>query len=100
VQEFFLRAGLADDELDIVHQQHVEAAQAALELDHLVLAHGLDEFDHEALGRAVEHPRAGPGGDEAVGNGVEQMRLALAGRALEVEARTAGFPQPTCAARH
>jgi hypothetical protein len=30
VQEFFLRAGLADDELDIVHQQHVEAAQALL----------------------------------------------------------------------
>ena len=38
VEQFFLRAGLADDELDIVHQQQVEAAQPRLEFDHLVLA--------------------------------------------------------------
>ena len=85
VEQFFLSGSLADDELDIVHQQQVEAAEAGLEFDHPVGLQGLDEFHHEAFRAAVEDAAAGVGLQEGVTDGVQQVRLALAGRGLEVE---------------
>ena len=40
------------------HKRLVEAAQARLELDRLAGLQGLDEFDHEAFGAAIEDARA------------------------------------------
>ncbi len=84
IEEFFLRAGLADDELDVIHQQQVETTQAGLEFQHLVGLQRLDEFDHEAFGAAVENAAARMGLQEAVADRVEQMRLALARSGLEI----------------
>ena len=77
VEQLFLCRGLADDELDVVHQQQVEAAQAGLEFQHLIGFERLDEFDHEALGAAVENAAAGMGLQEGVPDRVQQVRLAL-----------------------
>ena len=85
VEQFLLRGGLADDELDIVDEQQIEAAQARLELDHLVLLQRLDEFDHEAFGAAIEDAAARMGLEEAVADGVQEVGLALAGPRLEIE---------------
>ncbi len=48
---------------------------------------GRDKFDHEALGRTAEDARAGMGLQIGMADRVQQMRLALAGRGLEVERR-------------
>ena len=87
IKQLFLRRSLADDELDVVDQQQVEAAQAGFEFEHLVGFERLDEFDHEPLGAAVENAAARMGLQKAVADRVEQMRLALAGRGLEIERR-------------
>ncbi len=44
VKKFFLRAFLAGDELNVVHQQHVHRAEAVAETDHAVEAQRVDHF--------------------------------------------------------
>ena len=51
VEELLLRAILAGEELDVVHQQHVAAlAVAATELVDLPVADAVDVLVHEGLG--------------------------------------------------
>src|SRR3546814_3491937 len=56
VEELLDRLLLALDELDVIDQEHVDVAVAALELLVRALAHRLDELVHEGLGAAVAHP--------------------------------------------
>ena len=53
VEELGLRAFLAGDELDVVHQQHVDAAIALAEVEDAVVADRVDHLVHEPLGRDV-----------------------------------------------
>jgi hypothetical protein len=58
VEELVLGAVLAGDELDVVHQQHVEVlAEPPAELLHLVGAQRRDELVHELLGGDVADAR-------------------------------------------
>ena len=50
VEEFFLGVFLADQELQVIDHQHIDAAQLFLELHRLVAADGGDEAVHELLG--------------------------------------------------
>ena len=56
VEELLLRLHLALQELDVVDQQHVDVAVAALEALRLVVADGVDEVVGELLGVHVAHP--------------------------------------------
>ena len=55
----------------------------------------LDELDHEALGRAVEDARARVRLQIGMADRVQQVRLALAGRGLEVERRELRLSRPS-----
>ena len=59
VEELLLGRVLAGDELDVVHQEHVELAVAPLELVHALEAQRVDELVQEALGREVQDVRSG-----------------------------------------
>ena len=87
VEQLFLGARFANDELDIVNQQQIEAAQARLKFDHLILLKRLDEFHHETLCAAIKDARARVGLQIGMADGVQKMRFALAGRGLEIERR-------------
>ena len=56
-------------------------AVARAELVHLVVLQRLDELVRELLGRDVEDARVRPLGEDAVRDGVHQVRLAEAGAA-------------------
>ena len=79
VEELLLRAFLALQELDVVDEQHVDVAVAALEGDLAVVAQGVDEVVGELLGGHVAHahPREQP--LRVVADGVQQVGLAQAG---------------------
>ncbi len=53
MEELFLRVVLADQELQVVDHQHVDAAQVVLELDRGLVADRGDEVVHEFFGRHV-----------------------------------------------
>ena len=53
VEELGLRAFLAGEELDVVDQQHVDAAIALAEVEDAVVADRVDHLVHEPLGRDV-----------------------------------------------
>ena len=85
VEELLLGRVLARDELDVVHQEHVELAVAALELVHALEAQGVDQVVQEPLGRQVEHSRVGIAAQDLLGDRVHQVRLAEADAAVEEE---------------
>ncbi len=76
VEEFFLGAVLAGDELHVVDHQHVDRAEQLLEAHDLAFAKRLHEAVHELLGREVKHPKLGVPGLKLVRDGVHQMGLA------------------------
>ena len=53
VEELGLRAFLASEELDVIDEQHVDGAVALAEVEHAVVADGVDHLVHEPLGRDV-----------------------------------------------
>ena len=53
MKEFFLRAVLADQELQIVDHQHIDAAQLVLELERRLPAQRVDEAVHEFFRRHI-----------------------------------------------
>ena len=57
VKEFFLRAFLAGDELNIVHQQHIHRAEAIAKTDHAIEAQRVDHFVREFLRADVGEPQ-------------------------------------------
>ena len=80
VAEFLLDL-LALDELDVVDDQQVDAAQPLLEGQRRLRLQGGDEPVHEAVGGQIDH--APPLGADLVADGVEQMRLAEADARME-----------------
>src|SRR2546427_7565468 len=56
MEELLLRALLAGNELDVVHQEHVHRVKAIAETDHAVEAQRIDHLDGEFFGADVGQP--------------------------------------------
>ncbi len=89
VEELLLELLGALEELDVVDQQHVEVAVAALEPGHGLGADGVDELVHERLGRDVADALVAEDGPDVVPDGVEQVSFPQAGRPVD-EQRVVG----------
>ena len=76
VEELFLGAFLALEELDVVDQQHVDVAVAALEGDLAVVAERVDEVVGELFAGDVPHPDPGEESLRVVADAVQQVGLA------------------------
>ena len=85
-----LLGALTVHELQVVDQQHVDAAELLLEGQRVLAAQRFDELIAEALGREIEHLRVGRPALHLPGDGVQQMRLAEADRGVDVERIEAG----------
>src|SRR5690606_20316611 len=111
VEELFLRGLLAGQELDVVDQQHVDAAVPVAELDGAPVADGVDDFVGESFRRNVDHPGVGIALQYAVGDGLHQVGLPQAHPAVQEERVVSagrrlghrqgrGVGQPVAAADH
>ena len=76
MEKFFLRIVLADQELQIIHHQHINGTQRFLEFHGGLAAQRRDEAIHEFLGTHVGHMARGVLFANGPGNGMHQMRLA------------------------
>ena len=76
VEELGLRAFLAGEELDVVDEQHVDAAVALAEIEDAVVAHRVDHLVHEPLGRDVGQLQVAQVVQHVVPDRVHQVRLA------------------------
>ena len=85
VEELLLRALLAGEELDVVHEQHVDGAIAVPERERLAVLDGPDHLVREPLGGDVEHARLGLQALHLVAHGVQDVRLAEARVAVDEE---------------
>ena len=85
VEELFLGAVLAADELDVVDHQQVDRAEQLLEAHGVLRAQGAHELVHELLGREVDHAARRVDLADAPGDGVHQVGLAQAHAAIEEE---------------
>ena len=83
VEEFLLESFLAGDELDVVDEQHVDVAITASKRVRGVLADRVDVFVHERLGGHVAHHVVLIVRVDVVADGVEQVCLAEACRAVD-----------------
>ena len=91
MEEFFLRIVLADQELQVVDHQHVDAAEVLLELHRRLAADGGDEAVHELLGRHVgDRDRVAGAVRQFPGDGVHQVGLAQADAAIQEQRIEAG----------
>ena len=79
VEELFLDTFLADQELDVVDEQHVDVAVAALERDPTVVTQRVDEVVGEFLGGDVLDPHTREQSLGVVPCCVQQVRLAETG---------------------
>ena len=89
VEELVLRAFLAGDELDVVDEQHVDAAIPLAEVEDAVVAHGVDHLVHEPLGRDVGELQAGAVLQHVLPDRVHQVGLAETDAAVD-EQRVVG----------
>ncbi len=89
VEELFLEPLLAFHELDVVDEQDIHIAIAALEETRGVLADGVDVLVEEVLGGHVPNGVVGVVLVDVVPDGVEQVGLAEAGGAVD-EQRVVG----------
>ena len=74
---------LALDELGIVDDQEIDAAQSLLEGERRLRLQGSDEAVHEAISRQIDDAAAR--GANLVGDRLEEMRLAEADASMKVE---------------
>jgi hypothetical protein len=79
MEELLLDPFFALDELDVVDQQHIDIAVAALEGDLAVAAQRVDEVVGELFGRDILDPHAGKQPLRVVAGGVQKVRLAESG---------------------
>ncbi len=89
VEELLLELLGALEELDVVDEQDVEVAVAALEAGHLLGPDGVDELVHERLGGDVAHPLVPEHGADVVADRVQEVGLAEAGGTVD-EQRVVG----------
>ena len=85
MEELLLEPLLAFHELDVVDEQHVGVAVAALERRGRVGADGVDVLVQERLGRHVAHLVVGVVLVDVVPDGVQQVGLAQPGGAVDEE---------------
>ena len=83
VEELLLEPLLALHELDVVDEQHVDVAVAALEVGDGVGADGVDVLVEERLGGDVAHDVVLVVVVHVVADGVQQVGLAQTGRAVD-----------------
>ena len=85
VEEFFLRALLAGEELDIVDHQDVDGPVLLAEELGLAFLDGADDLVGELLTRDIEHAHLGVVLQHAVADGVHEVGLAEADAAVHEE---------------
>ncbi len=90
MEELFLGALGAGDELDIVDHQHVHVAEAVAKSGHALEADRGDHFVGEFLGADVDEPQRRSAALQLVADRLHQMRLAEAHSAVEKQ-RVVGF---------
>ena len=83
VEEFFLRAVLAGEKLDVVDQQRVHLLELALELIHRLFLQGPDHGAEELFRAQVQHARGGVGLAHRVAGSQHQVGLAQPGAAVQ-----------------
>ena len=83
MEELFLRALFAGQDLHVVHQQHVGGAIVLMEERHAVGSDALDELIHEALGGGVYHSRFAEAIQQRPADRVQQVCLAYAGASID-----------------
>ena len=83
VEELFLGAVLAGEELDVVDQQRVDLLELALERVHRLVLQRLHHRAEELLGAQVHHPHGRVGRAHRVAGGEHQVGLAQAGAAVQ-----------------
>ena len=76
VEELFLRAVAAGEEVDVVDHQHVDVAVAVAELVHVAVLDRVDELVDEAVARQIEDARVGVALEHLLADGLQQVRLA------------------------
>ncbi len=74
---------LALQELHVVDDQDVDAAQVLLEIERLIVADRGGEAPHEVFGREIHDPGLVLAGDGRVGDRLQKVRLAEAHRGVE-----------------
>ena len=89
VEELLLGLRLALEELDVVDQQHVDVAEAGLEVLGVAVAERAEELVRERLAGREANREAGVVGEQQARDRAEQVRLADAGRAAD-EQRVVG----------
>ena len=85
VEELRLRAFLARHELNVVHQQHVDAAIPFPEIEDAVVANRIDHLVHETLGRDVGKLQVAIVLEHELSDRVHQVRLAETHAAVDEE---------------
>jgi hypothetical protein len=85
MEELFLDAFLAFDELDVIDQQDVDISVAAFEGDFAVVTQRVDEIVGEFLGGDVLDPHPGKQPLGVVAGGMQQVSLAQTGFAPDEE---------------
>ena len=83
MEEFLLGGFLAGDELDVIDEEQVRFPVLVPELDVLTGLDGGDQLVGKLVALDIDDVGIGLTFADAVGNGVEQMGLAHAGRAVE-----------------
>ena len=76
VEELLLGLGLGREELDVVDEQDVGVAVAALEAVHVAALQGGEELVGEGLDRRVADGEAGAVGEDVVADRVQEVGLA------------------------
>ena len=93
VEELFLRALLADQELDVIHQQHVHVAVLVAEAGHLVVPQRVDHLVGEFLAGHVADGHLRLALLDLMSDGLHQVGLAHADAAVQEE-RVVGLGRP------
>ena len=83
MEKFVLHLLLARDELHVVHEQQVRVAVLRAELAAAARAHELDEFVDEIIALDVDDLRRRARRADLMGDGVDQVRFAKAGVAVD-----------------
>ena len=83
MEKFLLRGVLARDELNIVHEEEVGVAVFVTELEVLAAADGVDQLVCELVALDVDDVIVRVLALDLVGDGIEQVRLAEAGLAID-----------------
>ena len=85
IEELFLQAGLVAERVDVVDEQIVDVAEGLAELVHGLGAQGIEERIEEVFAGRVADARLRVVDADLVRHGEQQMRLAHAGAAVDVQ---------------